>query len=51
MEPVAHFGLGDLTAVEYVEVIWPDGASHTLLAPAVDQLLRVPHPDQVLYDA
>jgi hypothetical protein len=44
MEPVAHFGLGDLTAVERVEVRWPDGTSLTLPTPATCQTLVVPHP-------
>lgn len=45
MEPVAHFGLGELTSTEYVEVIWPDGTKLQLATPAVDQLLRVPYPE------
>jgi len=44
MEPVAHFGLGSVTAVESVTVTWPDGASHTITNPSIDQMLRVPRP-------
>merc|ERR1711988_58484 len=44
MEPVAHFGLGSLTAVESVTVTWPDGASHTIANPSIDQMLKVPRP-------
>lgn len=44
MEPVAHFGLGSLTAIEKITVTWPDGASHTIENPSVDQTLRVPRP-------
>jgi hypothetical protein len=44
MEPVAHFGLGSLTAVEFIVIQWPDGASHTITNPAVDQTLRVSRP-------
>jgi len=45
MEPVAHFGLGSLTVVDEVVVTWPDGASHRILSPAIDQLLTVPRPE------
>ncbi len=44
MEPVAHFGLGALTAVDQVQVRWLDGATVTLPAPAIDTTLRVPYP-------
>jgi hypothetical protein len=44
MEPVAHFGLGSLTAVESIVIQWPDGASHSISNPAVDQILRVTRP-------
>ncbi|MGF1504673.1 MAG: CRTAC1 family protein [Anaerolineae bacterium] len=35
MEPVAHFGLGPVDAVEAVEVIFPGGETFSLEAPAV----------------
>lgn len=44
MEPVAHFGLGLLRAVEQVEIRWPDGATATIPAPEVNQTLLAPHP-------
>jgi hypothetical protein len=44
MEPVAHFGLGDVTAVERVTVAWPDGAAVTLLNPGGNTTLTVPYP-------
>ncbi len=44
MEPVAHFGLGRVAAVESVRITWPDGANHTVAAPPCRHTLRVPHP-------
>lgn len=44
MEPVAHFGLGKIGAVEWVEVRWPDGTKKRLEAPDIRQTLRVSHP-------
>lgn len=44
MEPVAHFGLGEATSVDWIEVRWPDGGAVTLPAPPVGRLLTVPHP-------
>lgn len=44
MEPVAHFGLGELGAVERVEVQWPDGTTATINTPDVNQQLRVAYP-------
>mmetsp|Transcript_9471 Transcript_9471/g.16516 ORF Transcript_9471/g.16516 Transcript_9471/m.16516 type:complete len:728 (-) Transcript_9471:56-2239(-) len=44
MEPVAHFGLGSLTSVDSITVTWPDGASHAITNPSVDQNLRVARP-------
>lgn len=44
MEAIAHFGLGHVCTVEYVEVRWPDGAATTITAPEVNRVLRVPHP-------
>jgi hypothetical protein len=45
MEPVAHFGLGEETSVERVVIRWMDGSEHIIVAPEVDQMLRVEHPD------
>ncbi|MBD3881820.1 CRTAC1 family protein [Phormidium tenue FACHB-886] len=44
MEPVAHFGLGNQSQIEYVEVRWLDGKTVKLVAPEVNQLLRVTYP-------
>ena len=37
-ELTATFGLGDVDAVESVEITWPDGTVETMTEPAVDQL-------------
>jgi hypothetical protein len=39
--PIAHFGLGDTTRVEQVELRWPDGTTKRLREVAVDQTLSV----------
>ena len=44
MEPVAHFGLGPLTAVECIEVRWLDGATVVLDTPGIDRLVRMEYP-------
>jgi hypothetical protein len=44
MEPVAHFGLGDATAVERVTVTWPDGTAVVLLNPGRNTTVTVPYP-------
>ncbi len=41
VDPVAHFGLGDVTTVDSVEVRWPDGKFQLLLNVATDQRLTV----------
>jgi len=41
MEPVAHFGLGDLTEVESVSVLWTDGTSCSFTPGAVDSVVTV----------
>ena len=45
MEPVAHFGLGELSRVERVEVRWPDGAQLRLDNPQPCRTLVVRHPE------
>lgn len=40
-EPLVHFGLGDETVVESVEVTWPSGKRQTLRDVAVDQRLVI----------
>ena len=42
-----HFGLGEVTEVEFVEVRWPDGASVELEGVATRQRLTVSHPSLV----
>ena len=38
---MAHFGLGSLTKVDSIEVIWTDGTRRKLINPAIDQYHRV----------
>lgn len=47
MEPVAHFGLGEVNSVDYVTVRWPDGQQVTVHTPPPCQVLRVPHPRRI----
>lgn len=35
--PVAHFGLGNLTEVDSVEIRWPNGQTRILKAPVINQ--------------
>lgn len=44
MEPVAHFGLGELHSVDRVAVTWPDGARVVLLNPPARTTVAVPYP-------
>lgn len=44
MEPVAHFGLGENSGVQRIEIRWCDGATATIESPQANQLLRVPYP-------
>lgn len=44
MEPVAHFGLGNLSAVDRVTVTWPDGTAVALLNPGGNKTVTVPYP-------
>ena len=37
MQPLAHFGLGELTTVEKVEIYWPDGSFTKIENPTVDR--------------
>ncbi len=46
MEPVAHFGLGPLRAVERVEVRWPDGTIAVIDHPPAGRVLTVPYPPE-----
>jgi hypothetical protein len=38
-DPRAHFGLGGVTAVESIQVVWPDGTEEEFGGGAVDRLL------------
>lgn len=44
MEPVAHFGLGELTEVEWLEVRWPDGKMVKISQPQPNNLLKIKYP-------
>ncbi|MFN8528041.1 MAG: CRTAC1 family protein [Anaerolineae bacterium] len=44
MEPVAHFGLGEDTEIEWVEIRWLDGEIIHIDHPQPDQLLKISHP-------
>ncbi|CAK0760157.1 enediyne biosynthesis protein E4 [uncultured Gammaproteobacteria bacterium] len=44
MEPVAHFGLGSATAVERVEVRWPNGLVAEIERPPLGRVLTVSYP-------
>ena len=40
-EAVAHFGLGDVAAVESIEVFWPDGSREQFPGSEADQRLEL----------
>jgi hypothetical protein len=44
MEPVAHFGLGKQTQVEWLLIRWPDGVTHKVLNPRICQTHVISHP-------
>jgi hypothetical protein len=44
MEPVAHFGLGEVGEVEEVTVVWPDGVRQVVVGPPVGETLDVEYP-------
>jgi hypothetical protein len=44
MEPVAHFGLGDVRSVDRVTVTWPDGTAAVVENPPINRLHTVPFP-------
>lgn len=45
MEPIAHFGLGKVTNIDEIEVIWPDGTSNLLTDSPSNQTLVVNYLD------
>jgi hypothetical protein len=40
-DPRVHFGLGDATAVESVEIHWPDGTVEKISLPGVDRIYNI----------
>ncbi len=40
-EPRAHFGLGSVSQVEAIEVLWPDGTRESFPGCAVDQRIEL----------
>jgi len=38
-DPALHFGLGGATAVDLIEVMWPDGVKEAFAGAGVDRLL------------
>ena len=41
VEPIVHFGLGEVDQVEQVRVIWPDSKTQSIANVAVDQVLEL----------
>ncbi len=44
MEPVAHFGLGTLDAVDEIHIRWTNGTTRLISNPVINQLHRVEYP-------
>ncbi len=44
--PILHFGLGDATSVESLEIRWPSGERQLLTEVAANQRLRLTEPEQ-----
>jgi hypothetical protein len=44
MEPVAHFGLGDVARIDDVRVTWPDGATAPVRHPGLRRTVAVDYP-------
>jgi hypothetical protein len=40
-DPSAHFGLGDATGVDAIEVRWPDGGVERFPGPGMDQTVEL----------
>lgn len=45
MEPIAHFGLGQVSGPVTIEVRWPDGSQQTVNEVEPNQVLVVPYPE------
>lgn len=41
MEPILHFGLGDITKIDSLLVKWPNGNFQTMYNPPIDQLIEI----------
>lgn len=44
MEPIAHFGLGEVRTIDRITITWPDGAKQTLDHPNAQTLHRITYP-------
>jgi hypothetical protein len=42
-DPRAHFGLGETSAIERIEVIWPDGSDEVFEGGVVDRFVTIEH--------
>jgi hypothetical protein len=40
-DPRLHFGLGAVTKVDKVEILWPDGTKEEIKIPAIDRIVTV----------
>jgi hypothetical protein len=40
-DPRVHFGLGQASTIDKIEILWPDGAKQTLKVPAVDRIFTI----------
>jgi hypothetical protein len=40
-DPRAHFGLGVLTLIEEIDVLWPDGRRESFAGTAVDRVITL----------
>ena len=47
VEPILHFGLGDVTTIDQIEVTWPSGQKNILESVPTNQTLTVPYNDAV----
>lgn len=47
IEPVVHFGLGKLTKIDSIRVVWNDGKENIIRDVDVNQLIRVSYADAV----
>ena len=50
-EPVVHFGLGEVTTIDHLEVRWPSGAQTTMENVGVNQRLQIEEPDLIAPDS